>query len=820
MSRGKYIVIEGAEGVGKTTMVHKVAETLQQAGLSVRVMREPDSQNDLTARAIRHLTQDPRYPMNTRTEVLLYNAARSQSLETIRTARDNGVICLVDRSYLTTLAIQYYGRGDIQDYGKINEIIEFAVGDMQPDLMLVLDAPVETLKTRTKHRYSGDRFDNLDEAFLERVRAGYLWEARQRNFPVVYATGDVQDVFKQVWGHVTNTLAVRDKKAAAVPTPVSTVIAEKLQRPSSAEPIPTADPQQTADSGQVTSETASSPDMERDHLETATGQWLTKADNKPTTITQSGYDRLTRVVTNPHSSVYSFTDQISPLTVAAAMARLSRRGDDMRITLLDEFIDREDKDGDLLRRVITAYGDDSVQQLVGQYVVVENASNWLTKKLEWGRLAAYLEQSTRYIYFDQKDTDGNYRYYVPSELTGEVRTLYVKTLNTIFDIYSDLVQKITEHVRANSTVPKTDQDAAWRAATKAQACDAIRPLLPVATKSTVGIFASGQALESLIMHLLSDDMPEARTVGQQILEEVRKTTPALFERADKPERGGAFIAYRSETRKEIKQFADKHLPSNYTDTSEAVSLVGYTPRNELDIVADMLYEHTDMPLTSVRSVVATWSYDRKLEAFTTYIGNRLNRRHRPGRALENVHYTWDLICDYGIFRDLQRHRMVDDMEWQQLTPRYGFETPKLVEEAGLADAFASCFDLSLRLHSVMQSAGFALQSQYATLLGHKMRWRVTMNAREAMHFNELRTTPQGHPGYRKLVSQMHEKLAEVHPHLGAAMKFVNQDEDPELTRLAAERYTAFKLAELDKHSGKARKSGTGANSDSTSPLKT
>ena len=782
MTKGKYIVIEGAEGVGKTTMVLKLAEALQAAGLPVRIMREPDSQNDLTARAIRHLTQSPLYPMNTRTEVLLYNAARSQSLEVIRTCRENGIICLVDRSYLTTLAIQYYGRGDIKDYQKINEIIEFAVGDMQPDLMLVLDAPVKELKERTKARYSGDRFDNLDEAFLERVRAGYLWEAQQRKLPIVYAVKPADEVFKEVWKHVSATLAVRDKAVTSVPTPVASVIAEKFQHVDSTVQNDT----RSNESEQVTQKNSE-------------GTWLDKTEGKATTITEAGYERLSSVTTNARSSVYSFTDQISPLTVAAAMARLSRRGDDMRITLLDEFIDKDDKDGDLLRRVITAYGDDSVQQLVGQYVVVENASNWLTKKLEWGRLAAYLEQSTRYIYFDQKDAEGKYRYYIPDELTGDVRGLYIKTLDTIFDIYSDLVQKMTEYVRSNSSVPKDERDAAWRAATKAQACDAVRPLLPVATKSTVGIFASGQALESLVMHLLSDDMPEAQTVGQQILDEVRKTTPALFERADKPERGGAYIAYRSETRADVRKVAEKYLPANYTATNEPVTLVSYSPHNELDIVADMLYEHSDLPLTQIRTEVSGWSYDKKLEVFTAYIGKRLNRRQRPGRALENIHYTWDLVCDYGIFRDLQRHRMVDDLEWQQLTPRYGFETPKLIEEAGLADAFASCFDLSLRLHSVMQAAGFGLQAQYATLLGHRMRWRVTMNAREAMHFNELRTSPQGHPGYRKLVGQMHEKLMEVHPLLGAAMKFVNQDEDPELTRLAAERYTAFKLAELDKN---------------------
>ena len=142
--------------------------------------------------------------------------------------------------------------------------------------------------------------------------------------------------------------------------------------------------------------------------------------------------------------------------------------------------------------------------------------------------------------------------------------------------------------------------------------------------------------------------------------------------------------------------------------------------------------------------------------------------------------------------------MVDDLEWQNLTPRYGYEIPKLIDEAGLSDMFEKCFDLSLELHSKLQAAGYELEAQYATLLGHKMRWKVTYNAREAFHLHELRTSPQGHPGYRKLVLQMHEKLCEVHPQLGRAMKFVNKDEDPELTRLAAERYTQFKLQQVDK----------------------
>lgn len=770
MVRGKYIVIEGPEGVGKTTQVRLIVEQLRASGLPVRQFREPDSQSDLTARSIRHLTQDPNYPMNTRTEVLLYNAARSQSLQVIKSSIEQGVTCLVDRNYLTTLALQYYGRGDVPDYDTINAIISFAVGDMEPDLTIVLDAPVVQLVERTQNRYQGERFDSLDREFLERVRAGYLWEAKQRGFPVVFAIDAVEEVFKSVWKHVTKSMAVRDSRSAEVAKPesVATVIEKTTKKDTGAEPV-----------------------------STKTEQLLIKNEDGTFTVTEAGRELLGKAVTDSEGDVYAFNEYFSPITIAAAMARLSRRGDDMRVTLLDEFAAGGGKDEQLLKRVITAYGDDSVQQLAGQHVVVENASNLLTKKLEWGRLASYLEQSTRYIFFDQKNKDGKYRYFTPEYLDAKTKKRYETTMDRIFDTYSSMVRNLTDYIRSTSNVPASEQDGAWKSATRAQACDAIRPVLPVATTSTVGIYASGQALESLIMHLLGDELPEARQTGQKMLDESRKVMGTFLERADKPDRGGAAIAYRANSAKAVDKLASKYLPSSYGEHEHAVVLTDVWPRNELDLVADMLYEHSNLSLEEIRDMTEGWSYEKRLKVFRAYMGERLNRRHRPGRALEKAHYSWDLLCDYGIFRDLQRHRIVDDLEWQQLTPRYGYDIPDLVEDAGLTEQFEKCFDLSLELYSELQKAGYGLEAQYATLLGHKMRWKVTYNAREAFHLHELRTTPQGHPGYRKLVKTMHDKVAEVHPLMAEAMIFVNQDEDPELTRLAAERYTQYKLSQID-----------------------
>ena len=768
-ARGRYIVINGVEGAGKDTQILRLAQHLRNAGIPVHITREPGGA-DLTARALRRITQDPTYHVNTKTEVLLYNASRSQSLELIEDMLARGVWVISNYNYLMTLAVQYYARNDGIKYEDINTICEFAVGDMHGDIPILIDVPTEVGKARKEQYGGGQRFDSLKLEFMSKIRNGLLKEAKKRGHIIVDGNQSIEEVEKELWENVEPF--VKGKAPHHPPsyrvaaTKVSEIIAEK-QLPPVHVPTP---------------ETEAKP----------TGAFLDKPNGKAPVITKSGRAWLNERITNTRGNVYAFNENISPITAAAAMARLSRRGDDMRVTLLDEFAEAGDKDDQLLHRVITAYGDDSVQQLVGTHIVVENASNLLTKKLEWGRLASYLEQSTRYIYFDQKDERGNFKYFTPRTLDAPTAKRFENTMDTIFEKYSSMVRKLTQYIESRSTVPEKERDGAWRSACRAQACDAVRTLLPVATKATVGIFGSAQAIESLIMHLQSDQLEEARGVGDEILTEARKVIPVFLERADRPDRGGAWIAYRSETAAKVRKHAD-NLKLSYSADLAPAKLLDVWPKSELDLLPHMLFEQSEGSLDEIEAALSNWSYDQKQAAFKDYIGTRLNRRHRPGRALEMAHYSYELVCDYGIFRDLQRHRIVDAMEWQQLTPRYGYDVPELVDEAGLTDEFQSCFDLSLELYSFMQAGGYKLESQYATLLGHKMRWKVMYNAREAFHLHELRTAPQGHPGYRKLVQQMHEQLAEHHPLLAEAMKFVNQDEDPELTRLAAERYTQWKL---------------------------
>lgn len=766
---GQFIVIEGTDGSGKGTQFELLAKRLMARGHDVALFDFPryDEPSSYFVKQYLNGKYGGANDVGPYTSSLFYALDRYEAAFAIRQALADGKVVLANRFTGSNMAHQgtkFNSPEERRGYFIWLDNLEFKMlGIPRPDVSLVLRVPADvaqSLVDQKEDRNYTDKKRDIHEADLNHLlKSVEVYDDLCKLFPKDFTRID----------------CVRSGQLMSIPE-ISNLLWERLLPL-----LPEPDRQKSA-----TQEVSTQP---------ATNPYVNKVDGN-TTVTEAGLKYLTEAVTNPTGDVYGFYDKLSPVTIAAAMARLSRRGDDMRKIILDEFTSSEAKDADLLKRVITAYGDDSVQQLVGQHVVVENASNLLTKKLEWGRLAAYLEQSTRYIYFDQKTDEGKYKYFVPPQLDPKTNWIYQNSMDQIFDNYSSMVHELTDYLGKISKVSEAERDGAWRSAIKAQACDAVRPVLPVATQSTVGIFASGQALESLIMHLMSDELDESRQTGQKLLHEARKANPTFLERADKPERGGAIVAYRANTRLAMAKIAEANLPSGYGLPSDPITLTNYWPKNELDLVPDMLYEFTDRPLKEIKDQVNNWTYQKKLEVFEAYMGERLNRRHRPGRAIENAHYSWDIMCDYGIFRDLQRHRLVDDLEWQVLTPRYGYEIPKLVDESGLTEAFEKCFEISLELHCKLQMAGYEVEAQYATLMGHRMRWKFTYNAREAFHFNELRTSPQGHPGYRRLVKEMHAKLAEVHPLLASFMKFVNQDEDPELTRLAAERATQYKLSKL------------------------
>ncbi|HWH33989.1 MAG TPA: FAD-dependent thymidylate synthase, partial [Acidimicrobiales bacterium] len=306
------------------------------------------------------------------------------------------------------------------------------------------------------------------------------------------------------------------------------------------------------------------------------------------------------------------------------------------------------------------------------------------------------------------------------------------------------------------------------------------------------IYGTGQAYEQLLLRMRAHPLPEARTYADLMLRELRKVIPSFLRRVDLPDRGGAWSAYLETNRKAIDHVAAELLaddiagPAGDPATETSVALVDWDPDGEHKVVAAMLYPHTHLSEEAVLERVRRMSTDDKIAVVRAYAGERGNRRHRPGRALERTDYRFDILSDYGAFRDLQRHRMLT-IEWQALRPSRGYAVPEAVAEAGGAGLFVEAMERSARLYEAL-CTDFAEAAPYAVCLAYRIRFCLQLNAREAMHMLELRTTPQGHPTYRRVCQEMHRLIAEEagHPLVAGMMRFVDH-RDPGLERLEAER---------------------------------
>ena len=484
----------------------------------------------------------------------------------------------------------------------------------------------------------------------------------------------------------------------------------------------------------------------------------------------------------------------------ALFARYSRSPKSLRRLFLDEFVQDLDVSGDrsvdasvgldkaerLYDKVFLEYGDDSVAQLGAVHLACEQASNLLTKILEWGRLMSYLEQSTRYISYDAR-LGGRYRYFRdPEILNGPFGTRYVGDMDRLFDSYSGLVSQVTEHIRATTPRSIKDSDFVFHQATRAKGLDAVRGVLPAAALSNVGIFGSGQGYEALLLRMRANPLPEARHYADLMITELRKVIPSFLKRVDLADRGGRWSDYLAARHDATMTNVDDLLGAMEPEVSDEVVLTDFDPDGENKVLAALCYPHSHLPESQLLAHVAKLSATQKMELFESYVGTRENRRHKPGRAFERTGYRFDVLGDYGAFRDLQRHRMLT-IEWQRLTPDHGFVMPELVDAAGCGPMFTDAMDRSRELYEALRPE-YPEQAAYAISMAYRLRYVMQFNAREAMHMLELRTAPQGHPSYRRVALEMYRQIGEVAGHraLAAAMTHITS-EAPDLERLDSER---------------------------------
>jgi thymidylate synthase ThyX len=371
---------------------------------------------------------------------------------------------------------------------------------------------------------------------------------------------------------------------------------------------------------------------------------------------------------------------------------------------------------------------------------------------------------------------------------------YRATLDGAFETYARWLEPLQAWLRERIPRDPADSELVYRSTIRAKACDALRGLLPAATVSNVGMFATAQSYEQLLLRMRGHPLREVREYSDLILVELRKVIPAFLTRVDRPDRGGAWTDYLRWTRDATADVAQALLDDQAAEPRDEVTLTDFDPDGETKVVAAALYASSSLPDDQLLDLARRMSPAERAGILAAYVGDRANRRHRPGRAFERTSYRFDVVCDYGAFRDLQRHRLLT-VEWQSLSPSLGYVVPVEIAAAGAVDDWHRVMAESSELFEALRVEAGPSVAPYAVAMAHRIRFVMQMNAREAMHLIELRSMPQGHPAYRRVAQRMHELIASGagHAALAAAMRFADHSAGDE-GRLEAERQTEARRA--------------------------
>ena len=504
----------------------------------------------------------------------------------------------------------------------------------------------------------------------------------------------------------------------------------------------------------------------------------------------------------------------------ALMSRYSRTDKSMRRIFLDEFLQNKSRGEEFYNRVLLEYGDDSVAELGEAQIAIEGLSNIAVKKIEDRRIGlSYLEKSSRYVAWNKKE-NGKYRFYRdPEIMKSRFADMYEESCNFSFDVYSKNIEPMVNYVREKYPIEKysfkdsedgkeklfsklknesdiKSANMVYRGSTKAKALDILRGLLPASTLTNVGITGNGRAFEYLLTVLGSSELKEEQDLASKIKKELDTTIKSFVRRAD-DKYGNAFQKYLRDIKNKSKSVTAKEIKSK-PKIGAITKLVDYeSEKKSIDtIVTSIMYEQS--PSTSYQDIlqqVRKMPKEKKIGIVNEFAKIRTNRRHRPSRAFENVYYTFDLCNNFGMFRDLHRHRALT-LERQLLTTDHGYNMPSEIRVLGIEKDFKDCMNKTKETFDKIR-AKHPEQGQYVVNFGYNYPYFMKFNLREACHLIELRTVPQGHADYRRVAQQMFKEINKVHPNLSKIMKYVDMKEY-DLERFESEKRTEEKRKKLRK----------------------
>lgn len=526
------------------------------------------------------------------------------------------------------------------------------------------------------------------------------------------------------------------------------------------------------------------------------------------TFTPEQQEILKRYFTDAEGDVFALAN-MPEVVKGTLFSRYSRTAKDLRTLFLEDFYNSETigvlfgkaddapavgvdvaRAEEFYERVLVGYGDDSVAELGGAHIAIENVSCLATKSIEEHRLGlSPLEKSTRYVYFDRKDERGSYPYYKdPKIMASKHREVYLAAMDGLFDAYAKIVREIQPILLGLDLCdPK---EASCRASIRAKACDLARGLLPLATLTNMGVFGNGRAFEYLLTHLLNDPLEESRRIGAAMDRNLRPVIGAFVKRAT-GERGDKYREYLKATEFGLSPLANFVSEGEKVEAIK-VELVGWDEDAVDRMIAAAIYERSGLPYAQAKEVVDQMGEDEKEEIMRQAGGHRENRHHKPPRFFEEPYFCFDVTADWGVYKDLQRHRILTRYK-QLFTPELGYVVPEEIVKAGFESVYREAMARAAEAYAAIK-ADFPYEAQYLVAHGSMNRFYMKMNLRALVHMVELRSSSQGHPTYRKVAQMMAKAVEEKLPLLGRhAFRFVDYN-DYELERLHAFRKLETKAA--------------------------
>lgn len=489
---------------------------------------------------------------------------------------------------------------------------------------------------------------------------------------------------------------------------------------------------------------------------------------------------------------------LAPEVQAVAFAKYSRSQESVKTTI-DDLTD--EKSAEFHEKWVLGYGDSSVADMAVIAIALENISMLGSKAVEDCRLASYQEKSTRYVPFDPT------RWHFPQKFQDNPATakIYSDAVHLLMNGYTQILEGMVEFYRQKFPRLETITEKAYENKLRARALDIARYLLPIGTLTNLGMVLSARELRNMISKLLAGPTEEIRAIGEEVrraalepsynpnaekfnnfLETLRghgideETITGMSNTMKLTVKGAPTLIQFTEPKEYLRQknnllgLITSFLPRTETVEEERVDLIeGVSPENEL--VATLLYPHCNLPFRTLVNYAQNLSAPQKQALLHAVQQNRSPHDNCSREFEVSAGFIFDIIMDYGAFRDLQRHRLLTQIH-QPPTTDHGFSVPRDLTEAGLLPLFEEI--LENNKDAFEQLAAFdAEEARYVLAMAWNKRTLFKMNLRELHHFIELRSKAGGHFSYRTLVYEMFEKMSAAHPLLTAEMRAVKMDFD-------------------------------------------